>query len=156
MRTITLALRVCLLAMIAAIVIGVPAHSAASGVGPNQHYFGYVNNKHTGAVIRVICPGPSNRPGHPLGNQTVKVGRVSAGGGYTGSGAHQIWAQFNKDALHVVRFTTYDASKAIPTTLRLPCSGSGTVTFTTCFGTVACAADSKVDVVRVTFVNLAV
>jgi hypothetical protein len=86
----------------------------------------------------------------------VKVERVRSGGGYTGSVAHEIWTEFNQDAFHVVGFITYNTAQAIPTGLQLPCGGTGTVTFTTCFGTLPCAANAKADVVPVTFVNLAV
>jgi hypothetical protein len=136
----------------------VPASATTSPIGPNQHYVGIVNGKHVGAIIDVVCPGPAggNRTGPPTSNQIVKVVRVSSGGGDTGSIAHEVWAEFNKDALHVVGFTTYNSPKAIPTSVRLPCSGTGTVTFTTCFGTLPCAANAKDNVVAVTFENIAV
>jgi len=136
----------------------VPAQATTPPIGPNQHYLGLVNNKHVGAVIYVICPGPpgGNRTGPPAGNQTVKVVRVTSGGGYTGSSAHEIWAEFDKDSLHLVAFTSYNTAKAIPTSLQLPCSGTGTVRFTTCPGTLPCRANAKDDVVPVTFENPAV
>jgi hypothetical protein len=142
-------------------VVGFSPPSAAtpsSRIGANQHYLGYVNGKHANAVIRVACPGPvgGNRTGPPEGKQTVTVKRVSSAGGYTGSFAHEVWAQFGKDALHVVGFTSYNTPMAIPTALRLPCSGTGTVTFTTCFGTLACASSAKADIVHVTVENIAV
>ena len=161
MRPIRLYLRVALLVMVVLVVTvgtAVPARATTPPIRPDQHYVGLVNNKHFGAVIYVICPGPAggDRTGPPAGNQTVKVVRVTSGGGYTGSSAHEIWAEFNKDSFHVVGFTTYNTPKAIPTNLQLPCSGTGTVTFTTCFGTLPCAANAKDDVVPVTFENLAV
>ena len=138
----------------------VGSHSAAatgSAIGPKQHYVGLVNGKHKGAVIYVVCPGPAGgtRTGPPAGNQTVSVRRVRSGGGYTGSAAHEVWAQFGKDERHVVGFRRYGVSKAIPTALRLPCQGTGTVTFTTCFGTLPCASNAKDDRVPVRFVNIA-
>ena len=146
--------------LITAVVFGmaIPAQAATPPIGPNQHFIGLVNGKHVGAVITVICPGPAggNRTGPPAGNQTVKVVRVASGGGYTGSSAHEICAEFNKDSIHVVGFTTYNTPKAIPTSLQLPCSGTGTVTFTTCFGTLPCAANAKNNAVPVTFQNPAV
>ncbi len=146
---------------VVAIVIGAlatPAEATTSPVAPNQHYIGLVNTKHTGAVIYVVCPGPVviGRTGPPAGNQTVAVRQVSSGGGYTGSFAHEIWAQFGRDLFHVVGFTSYNTAKPIPTSLRLPCQGTGTVTFTTCFGTLPCAANAKADTVTVTFMNIAV
>ena len=157
MRTIKLCRRVVLIAMLATIGVAAPAQATTRAIRPNQHYLGYVNNKHVGAVIYVVCPGPAGgtRTGPPAGNQTVKVEKVTSGGGYTGSVAHEIWAEFNKDAFHVVGFTAYNVAKALPTGLQLPCAGTGTVTFTTCFGTLPCAVNAKADVVPVTFVNLA-
>jgi hypothetical protein len=133
-----------------------PAGAAARPIGPHQHYVGLVNGKHAGAVIYVVCPGPASRTGPPVARQTVAVRRVSAGGGYTGSFAHDLWAQFGRDMMHVVRFSAYNVAKPIPTSLRLPCQGKGTVAFTTCFGTMACSADTRSDTVVVTFVNIAV
>ncbi len=133
-----------------------PAGAATPPIGPNQHYIGLVNGQHTGAVIYVVCPGPASRTGPPLALQTVAVRRVSAGGGYTGSFAHDLWAQFGRDMIHVVRFSAYNVAKPIPTSLRLPCQGKGTVAFTTCFGTIACHADTRSDTVAVTFANIAV
>ena len=160
MRTIRSCLRIGVLVLVVALGASIPAQAATTTppIGPNQHFVGLVNGKHVGAVIYVICPGPAggDRTGPPAGNQTVKVVRVASGGGYTGPSANRIWAEFNKDAIHVVGFTTYNTARAIPTSLRLPCSGKGTVTFTTCFGTVPCAANARNDVVPITFENLAV
>jgi hypothetical protein len=141
------------------IVIGTAATPAApttSPVGPRQHYIGLVNAEHTGAIIYVVCPGPASRSGPPAGGQTVAVRKVLSGGGYTGSFAHEIWARFGNDQVHVVGFTAYNVDKPIPTSLRLPCQGTGSVTFTTCSGTQPCAANSKPDTVTVTFENIAV
>jgi hypothetical protein len=156
MRAIRSCLRVAVLATVAALGTAIPAQAATTPIGPNQHFVGLVNDKHAGAVIYVICPGPAggDRTGPPAGTQTVEVLRVASGGGYTGP-SHHIWAEFDKDAIHVVGFTTYKTAKAIPTGLQLPCSGTGTVTFTTCFGTRPCAATANDDVVPVTFENIA-
>jgi hypothetical protein len=156
MRTIRSCLRVGVLATVVSLGVAIPAQAATPPIGPNQHFIGLVNKKHVGAVIYVVCPGPAggDRTGPPAGNQTVTVVRVASGGGYTGSSAREIWAEFNKDAIHVVGFTRYNTAKAIPTSLRLPCSGKGTVTFTTCFGTLPCAANARDDLVPVTFENI--
>ena len=140
------------------VIATVATPAAASPIGPNQHYIGLVNGKHSGAVIYVACPGPviPGLTSPPAGNQTVAVRRVLSGGGYTGSSAHEIWAQFGKDQVNVVGFTAYNVAKPIPSAARFPCQGTGTVTFTTCFGTQPCAANSKPDVVTVTFENIAV
>jgi hypothetical protein len=141
-----------------AVVIGsvAPAAATTSPIRPHQHYVGLVNAKHVGAVIYVVCPGPATgQSGPPAGNQTVAVRKVLSGGGYTGSFAREIWAQFGRDEFHVVAFTAYNVAKPIPTSLRVPCQGTGTVTFTTCFGTLPCAANSKANTVPVTFENIA-
>ena len=64
--------------------VATPA-AAASPIGPNQHYIGLVNGKHSGAVIYVACPGPviPGRTSPPAGNQTVAVRRVLSGNRYS-------------------------------------------------------------------------
>jgi hypothetical protein len=90
-------------------------------------------------------------------NGAEALGPVEPGAGlYTGSIAHQIWAEFNRDLVNVVAFTHYRTPEAIPTTLQLPCQGTGTVTFTTRFGTMPCSVDARDDVVAVSFINIAV
>jgi hypothetical protein len=130
---------------------------AATRIRPHQHYVGLTNGQRANATIYVVCPGPAmlNRTGPPAGNQTVSVERVRRDGGDTGSIGHEIWAEFNGDLIHVVRFGHYRAPEAIPPSLQLPCQGTGTVTFTTCFGTLPCAVDARDDVVPVRFINIA-
>ena len=53
-------------------------------------------------------------------------------------------------------FTVYDAPRPIPITLNVPCQGTGSVTFSTCFDVLACSATAQPDIVTVAFVNLAV
>jgi hypothetical protein len=126
-------------------------------IEPNQHYVGLVNGKSADAVIDVVCPGPigPRRTGPPVSNQTVAVHQVASGGGDTGPAGHDLWAQFDKDELHVVAFRTYDTPGMIPTTLQLPCGGTGAVDFTTCFGTLPCALGAVDGIVTVTFENIA-
>ena len=133
------------------------ADTATQTIRPNQHYLGYVNGKHAKAVIRVVCPGPAGgtRTGPPAGNQSVRLVRVRSGAGYTGASGRKIWAEFANDKVHVVGFSRYRVTHPIPTALRLPCQGTGTVRFTTCFGTMPCSSTAKDDVLRVTFVNVA-
>ena len=127
-------------------------------IRPHQRFAGLVNGKHENAVIYVICPGPAGpgRTGPPTGNQTVAVVRGHEGDGNTGSFGRTIWAEFHDDPSQVVRFTRYRTPEAIPTTLKLPCQGTSTVTFTTCFGTLPCASDARDDIVTVSLVNIAV
>lgn len=133
------------------------AAGAATPIRPHQHYIGLINRRHVNATIYVVCPGPAtlNRTGPPAGNQTVSVVRVLTGSGDTGSLGHTIWAEFNGDLTHVAHFTHYNTPASIPTSLQLPCQGTGTVTFTTCFGTLPCTVDARDDVVPVSFINIA-
>jgi hypothetical protein len=133
------------------------AAGAAAPIGPHQRYIGLINGRHINTAIYVVCPGPAtlNRTGSPAGNQAVSVERMHTGDGDTGSIAHDIWAEFNRDLIHVAHFTHYNTPASIPTALQLPCQGTGTVTFTTCFGTLPCAADARDEVVPVTFINIA-
>jgi hypothetical protein len=130
---------------------------AGASIEPNQHFVGLVNGKNGAAVIEVVCPGPAalGRTGPPAGNQMVAAHHVASGGGDTGSVAHELWAQFGKDLFHVVAFSTYDTPGTIPNILQLPCQGTGTVAFTSCFGTLPCASSAVDDIVTVTFVNIA-
>jgi hypothetical protein len=140
-----------------ALLVSPTAAGAAGRIRPHQHYAGVVNDEHVDAVVYVVCPGPASldRTGPPAGGQTVSVERMRNGEGRTGSIGSQIWAVFDKDGAHVVRFTRYREPAAIPTTLQLPCEGKGTVTFTACFARPPCGADARDDVVPVSFVNIA-
>ncbi len=109
-------------------------------VGPHQYFDGLVNGSigvGTPATIKVVCPGPADKTGHPLAKQTVEVVEPKAilsTSGYTGSNAHSISAFFGPPppasaTSGQVTFARYDVVKPIPTSLNLPCSGSGHVTF---------------------------
>jgi hypothetical protein len=124
--------------------------SAASGLAftPNgaiqpKQYFTATVNGSSGrphpAVIRMACFGPirPGQTGHPFSGQTVSVTRVAAatpGAGYTGVRATAIGAFFGAPppsgaaTSSYVNFTHY-GQKAIPTSLQLPCAGTGQVTF---------------------------
>jgi len=115
-------------------------------VGPHQIFGGLVNGQSgfsTPAPIRMACFG-AVRPGetgHPMSGQTVAVIRPEAilgHFGYTGSSATHIVAFFGPlppspvvvpPTTSAVTFTKYDLNKPIPTSLRLPCDGTGSVTF---------------------------
>ncbi|MHA6757035.1 hypothetical protein [Streptacidiphilus sp. PAMC 29251] len=119
------------------------APAAADGVvdpapiGPNQYFTGLVNNVSTQAVIKVVCPGPviPGETGHPLSGQTVAALPAtvssSTAAGFTGSAANRIQVGFGTaaSATTPVLLTDWAVKAAIPTSLLLPCSGSGTVVF---------------------------
>lgn len=128
-------------AVLAAGILGA-APAVADGVvdpapiGPGQYFTGLVNGADGPAVIKVVCPGPivPQETGHPLAGQTVEVlpAAVSSSAvvGYTGSAADRIAVDFGVAATTTpVTLTDWAVQAAIPTSLLLPCSGTGTVSF---------------------------
>jgi hypothetical protein len=119
------------------------ASAASSRVGPDQAFRALVNGRsgHEAPVtIRMACFGPSlpGQLGHPMAGQTVKVLlRVhdGPGAGFTGADATGIGVFFGPPpptatpGSGLASLSRYGVAKAIPTTLLLPCSGSGQVTF---------------------------
>ena len=116
-------------------------------VGPGQYFEGLVNGDAGLArrvTIKMACFG-AVRPGekaHPMSGQTVEVLRpeviVVGHSGYTGKNATSIVAFFGPPppgpapatpAASTVTFKQYGVKKPIPTSLLLPCSGNGTVSF---------------------------
>jgi hypothetical protein len=136
---------VLLAAVTAALAVATPVMAAAgshSKVAPHEFFSATVNGStgEEGPVkVAVVCAGPS-ATGHPLAGQTVGVKLVpvpSSGAtslGYTGSNGTSIGAFFgapppaNGTGAGSVNFRVY-RTKLIPTSLVLPCSGSGHVTF---------------------------
>ncbi|GAA0408618.1 hypothetical protein GCM10009530_71280 [Microbispora corallina] len=106
-------------------------------IGPNQYFSGLVNGQSGTSTIKMACFGPvyPGQTGHPLAGQTVEVRRAlstsTTGVGYTGGAAKAIGVAFGNatsaTAPIVLRF--YGAPAEIPTSLNLPCYGSGTVSF---------------------------
>lgn len=128
-------------AIAAAVWVAPVASASGAHVGPRQYFTATVNGM-TGetapVVIKMVCAGPS-ATGHPLAGQTVAVHEIFApsGGttalGYTGRRATSIGVFFGpppaiSSTTAYINITRY-GSKAIPTTLTLPCSGSGQATF---------------------------
>lgn len=115
-------------------------------VGPNYYFTAEVNGGPTPVssaipVIKVVCPGPvtAGETGHPILGQTVEVDALfppvtnPAGLGYTGSAAHQIDALFSSPIAAAVNppivLSNFFEAYPIPTTLNLPCGGTGVVSF---------------------------
>jgi hypothetical protein len=112
-------------------------------IGPNQYFSASVNGQlgiGASATIQMACFGPlrPGQTGHPMAGQTVEVFRtevIVAHEGFTGPNAHSISAFFNAPppspatAAGNVTFTRYAVPKKIPTSLVLPCSGTGNVYF---------------------------
>jgi hypothetical protein len=104
-------------------------------IGPNEFFSGFINNHPPGkAVIKVICPGPANT-GHPAGKQTIEVKTAQPtstfDAGFTGSAGKKITATLLPAATTAVlaSFTSFFVPKKIPTSITVPCSGTGTVIF---------------------------
>jgi hypothetical protein len=130
-----------------------PTPPGPRAIGPGERFSGRVNGSDDGAIITTVCAGPGwpGGMGHPLGGQTLSVLEDPAGAGDTGDHS-SVFAQASS-AIDVVVFDTY-GTRELPTSLDVPCEGTGTVTFLQCFGIVACRSGSP-DVVRVKFVNIA-
>lgn len=126
--------------------LAAPTASAdvAVPVGPNQYFTAAVNpgvaSSGTVPQIKVICPGPIvvGETGHPVSGQYVEAYEIyppitAQSPGFTGSAAHEIDALFSGPSAAFVNppvvINAYFVQVPIPTTLNLPCGGSGTVSF---------------------------
>ena len=106
-------------------------------IGPNQYFSGLVNDHAGQASILMGCFGPirPGQTGHPLAGQTVKVlpapAPTTSDLGFTGSAADTIAVYFPSPTIanNPVILRDYAVSAPIPTSLTLPCYGSGTVAF---------------------------
>lgn len=118
---------------------------AVGKVGPKQFFTGVINGRDGNTtipiVIQMACIGPvtPGETGHPLRGQTLAVRELfpptTAGSlGYTGNDS-EIGVFFNApppaaDPIATPDFTRYDKTRKLPTSLVLPCSGTGTAYFT--------------------------
>ncbi|MDI5968370.1 hypothetical protein POF50_003230 [Streptomyces sp. SL13] len=119
--------------------VGLPSAAATvdpAPIGANQFFNGQVNGASASAVIRVVCPVPATvgETGHPIAGQTVDVvpgaSSTSAVVGYTGSAGTHVNVEFGTASANApVTLSSYAVQAAIPTTLNLPCSGTGKVAF---------------------------
>jgi hypothetical protein len=134
------------LASVSALIVGgalaIPASAQAGPVGPKQYFYGQVfgpaSSSTTQAVIGVACAGPETT-GHPLPGQSVEAEQVyppvTTTLGYTGNfgteiGADLIWSRGTISVLiHIVTLTSYGVKMPIPTSVTVPCSGSGVMSF---------------------------
>lgn len=116
------------------------AQGPGSGpIRPHQPFVGLINNSdgiEEPVGINMACFGPvrPGQRGHPMADQSVGVGQPEATAGTfgnTGSKGTSIIAFFGTPPTTTtgsVTFHRYGTVK-LPTSLLLPCSGSGTVTF---------------------------
>jgi hypothetical protein len=127
-------------------------------IGPNQFFLALVNGKTANAVITVACPFPPTpgELGSPLPGQYVEVEPEAAGTagpfGFTGSAADSIAAVFSPASAtnEAVVIHDYFVQVPIPTTLKVPCSGSGVVAFVPVPG----SATARSATVSVTYGNV--
>ncbi len=107
-------------------------------VAPNMYFTGVVGNQTSPGVIVTDCVGPivQGETGHPVGGQSVEAITASSSAadtGYTGSAAHSILVTLgvpSSTSSDVIGTTSnFFVPLAIPTTLTVPCAGSGVVTF---------------------------
>lgn len=147
MRTLRRSSGILGVAVVAAAVAMQAGPAQAHPVGPKQYFTGVINGKDGNTVIPITitmnCPGPirPGQTGHPLAGQTLAVHQEfppSSGGslGYTGNDS-EIGVFFiapppagARPAASTPVFTRYDRTRPLPTSLTLPCSGTGTVWFT--------------------------
>jgi hypothetical protein len=127
-------------------------------IGPNEYFRGFINGHPPGkAVIKVVCPGPVNT-GHPAGNQTIEVKTAkpisTADLGFTGSAGKRITAALvpSSTATILATFTSFFVPKKIPTSITVPCSGTGKVMFRPS----PTSSTAKSAVLTVTFLNIGV
>ncbi|HMD45347.1 MAG TPA: hypothetical protein VKG43_04265 [Acidimicrobiales bacterium] len=115
---------------------------AALRVGPHQTFGGTINGSDgvaSPARIQMACFGPivPGAMGHPLPHQTIGIFQpevIVGPWGNTGANATEIRAFFGPPppvpgpSPNQVAFKSY-VTKKLPTSLLLPCAGTGTVSF---------------------------
>lgn len=128
-------------ALIAGGALAIPAAAQAGPIGPKQYFqgqvFGVASNTMPN-VIEVACVGPE-ATGHPLPGQDVEVQQlfppVTNTTGYTGNfgveiDAVLIWSRGTITvATPIAKFTNYGVAMPIPTSITVPCSGKGMMSF---------------------------
>jgi hypothetical protein len=149
-------------AMLCVIVLAASVGASAAGqpIKPGQHFVGLVNGSHRHVVVRAVCPGPvsSSSTGPVAGGQHMAVSHVAKGAGSTGVFS-KVYAWFVPDvgapAPTSISFNTYGTAKKIPTSIRVPCSGTGVVEFSSCPYLAPCAFGWVPYDVHVRFENIA-
>lgn len=131
-------------ALIAGAALAVPASAQAGPVGPRQYFygqeFGVASSSASQDVIEVACAGPATT-GHPLPGQDVAVHQIFppapvTTAGYTGNfgteiTADLIWSRGTVTVVtRIATFTSYDVMMPIPTSITVPCGGTGVISFT--------------------------
>jgi hypothetical protein len=142
---------------------GVGSAAAQVPIGPNQHFLGLVNGSNNDPAVYVVCPGPvyAGRTGPVAGGQTMSVAQVASGGGYTGvfSNVNSWFVPASPVAPFPgpteLKFTEYGVPQSIPTSIQVPCGGTGQVEFSSCPYLAPCAYGWVPDYVNVRFIDIA-
>jgi hypothetical protein len=126
------------LALIAVGTLATASPAQAVAVGPQQYFVGQVFGATKQSVIDVACAGPATT-GHPVAGQTVEVALilppVTTTAGYTGTQAVEIDAALIYPSgpvlvkTPIATFTQYFLKLPIPTSITVPCGGSGVMSF---------------------------
>jgi hypothetical protein len=148
MRSLARMVGVLSAALVVTVALGTGA-GAAGRVGPQQYFTGVINgtdgNTANPITIRMACFGPLHpgQTGHPLGGQTLAVHQLFPPAPTPGSlgdtGDDSVIDVFfhtpppaaapARASGHTPSFTRYDKVQRLPTSITLPCAGTGTVWF---------------------------
>jgi hypothetical protein len=122
--------------------LAAPAMASGGPVGPKQYFYGEflgLTSSTASNVIRVACAGPATT-GHPVAGQYLAAHQFyppATTSGYTGNHATEIDVNliYSVGTITVVTptFATllyYDTKSEIPTSLTVPCNGTGVLDFT--------------------------
>ena len=116
---------------------GASTPPAPGQIAPNQIFAGLVNGKFSDAIVKVACPLPirPGETGRALRGQSLEVVAppvIAQQFGDTGAKGTSVVAQVSppSSVTSGVRFTRYGVKKEFPTTVPVPCSGTGVVSFT--------------------------
>ena len=141
MRQVVRISLVCLTSTVIFVMLVSSEAGAGARIKAGQHFVGLVNGSQGGPVVKTICAGPSSI-GHVAGKQTMSVVHVPAGHGYTGlfSGIHA-WLRPATSGTKPTQiyFKTFSTPVAIPTSIEVPCGGTGTIVFSSCPYLAPCA-----------------
>jgi hypothetical protein len=160
MRRVITAAIVWLALVASATVASSTSASAGSPIKAGEHFRGLVNGSHKTPAVQVVCPGPvgSSSTGPVAGKQTMTVVHVRKGQGFTGPFS-SVFAWFapvaGGAAPTQLHFTHYSSPQYIPTSIQVPCGGTGSVVFSSCPYLAPCAAGWVTDDVKVKFENIA-
>ncbi len=144
-------------------VLAIPAVAQAGTVGPKQYFhgevFGVAGSTAQQDVIEVACAGPAST-GHPVAGQSVAVHQIfppATTAGYTGNDGIEIDTKLIYPAepvaggIAIATFTNYDDPAPIPTSITVPCGGSGVMSFSPYPNPDGTGVSSKVNI---TFVSI--